>query len=240
MTLKTIIIDDEPLAHQVILNHAKQLTQLKIIGQFYNPIQAMEFINREGVDLCLLDINMPKLSGLEFLQTLVNPPLMIITTAYKEYALEGYEHNVCDYLVKPIEFKRFIKAINKAAAQHALIERSLVQEQKITIPAEEKTILIKGDKKVHRVPLDELIYIESYGSYLKYFMTSEQIVGLGKMHDMEKLLPPTSFTRIHKSYIVNLSKIRSVAKNHVVIAGKELPIGNLYKNVFMHRFGKES
>jgi DNA-binding LytR/AlgR family response regulator len=240
MTLKTIIIDDEPLAHQVILNHVKQLTQLKIIAQFYNPLQAMEFMNREAVDLCLLDINMPKLSGLEFLQTLVNPPLVIITTAYKEYALESYEHNVCDYLVKPIELKRFIKAINKAASQHSLLQKIHVPERKTPIPSEDKTILIKGDKKVHKVSFDELIYIESYGSYLKYFMANEQIIGLGKMQDMENTLPPTSFTRIHKSYIVNLSKIRSVAKNHVVIAGKELPIGNLYKNVFMHRFGNES
>jgi DNA-binding LytR/AlgR family response regulator len=234
MTLKTIIIDDEPLAHQVILNYAKELAQLKIAGQFYNPLQAIEFMNREKVDLCLLDINMPKLNGLEFLQTLVEPPLVIITTAYKEYALEGYEHNVCDYLVKPFDLKRFMKAINKASLTHSLLQRSNEPVQNSTI-AEEKSILIKGDKKVHKVLLDDLVYIESYGSYLKYHLTNEQIIGLGKMQVIESSLPK-DFIRIHKSYIVNVSKIKAVAKNNVLILNKELPIGDLYKNNFMNRF----
>jgi DNA-binding LytR/AlgR family response regulator len=235
MALKTIIIDDEPLAHQIILNYAKELSQVEIVGQFYNPVQAMQFMHGQKIDLCLLDINMPKLNGIEFLQTLVDPPLVIITTAYKEYALQGYEHNVCDYLVKPFELKRFIKAINKAAlmqsAFHKTISPSLAPEIK-----EEKSILIKGDKKIHQVLFSDLFYIESYGSYLKYYLEQEQIIGLGKMQDMESTLPTPMFVRIHKSYIVNVSKIKAVTKSDVLILSKELPIGNLYKNDFMKRF----
>jgi DNA-binding LytR/AlgR family response regulator len=235
MTLKTIIIDDEPLAHKVILNYAKELTQLKIVGEFYNPVQAIEFMSREKIDLCLLDINMPKLNGIEFLQTLVEPPLVIITTAYREYALQGYEFDVCDYLVKPFELKRFIKAINKACLRRLLLQRGNSTIQ-ISSAKDQETILLKGDKKVHKVLLDDLLYIESYGSYLKYHLVNELIIGLGKMHSMENALPDNSFVRIHKSYLVNLKKIKAVTKSEVLILNKQLPIGNLYKNNFQRLF----
>lgn len=236
MTLKCLIVDDEPLAHQVITSFAESLQTLEVIGNCHNAFQAIDFLNEHTPDLIFLDINMPKLKGLQFLRTLTNPPLIIVTTAYKEYAIESFDLEVCDYLLKPYSFERFIKAVNRALELKKLKEKPTTTAPTAnpsSLPpqteAPQSSLFLKSDKKVYQVQYQDIVYLESWGSYIKFHLTDQVIVILDRLSNYEKSLPKNGFVRIHKSYIVNIQKIQVIEGNTLKVNQLELPIGNVYK-----------
>lgn len=230
MEIKAIIIDDEPLARNVLREYAKKLPSLNIIGECEDPICAHQLMQQSAIDLIFLDINMPKLSGIEFLKTLKNPPLVIFTTAYSEYALDGYELNVIDYLKKPFSFERFCKAYFRAEELLQLKESASKTESFERI---KDFIFIKSDKKTIKVDLNEIYYIEGLGDYIKLYTLNKKFVTNLSMKKIESLLPTESFYRIHKSFIISVSKIESIEGNTVKINNIKLPIGNIYRQDFI-------
>lgn len=223
-----LIIDDEPIAHRIIEKYSENLSHLEKKGNCYNAFEAMQFLNENTVDLLFLDINMPKLSGFDFLKTLSKPPKIIVTTAYKEFALEGYELNISDYLLKPFSFERFVKAINKTIS-------STENTKSSSIPSNNETELnttsffLKGDKKHHQIHFDDLLFIEAYGHYTKVYLKNEMIVSNQKISDFDNLLPKSDFIRTHKSFIVAKNKIKQIEGNRIFINEHKIPIGQTYK-----------
>ena len=180
---------------------------------------------------------MPKLKGLDFLRTLKNPPLVIVTTAYQEYAMEGYELNIIDYLLKPFSFERFLKAINKAQEQKKMREAAQKKLTAIQSPSPNKmatidsdTIFVKGDKKLHQIPLNSILFLESLGSYVKIHLENETITSLDRLTNFENSLPKTQFIRVHRSYIVALKKIQTIEGNRLKIGETHIPISGVYKH----------
>lgn len=228
MILKTLIIDDEPLAHNVIRKYAEDIKSIEIKGFCKDALEAIEILEKQSIDLIFLDINMPKLSGIEFLKTLKNPPLVILTSAYTEYAMEGYELNVLDYLVKPFSFARFLKAVQKAEHQVQLTQKSTIEEKV-------GSVFIKSNKKTYQVKFSEIIYIEGLGDYIKIYTEKSHLVTNISMKKMEELLPSNEFHRIHKSHIVNLMKIIAIEGNMVELANIKLIIGSNYRADFFSR-----
>lgn len=233
MILKTLVIDDEPLAHEIIKTYAKDIKSLEIVGYCGDAIEAMEQLQKHSIDLILLDINMPKLSGIEFLKTISNPPMVILTTAYTDFALAGYELNVLDYLTKPFSFVRFLKAIQKAEHHNTLL-------QKRDLEINQESVFIKSNKKTFQVKFNDIIYIEGLGDYIKIYTDNTHLVTNISMKRMEDLLPSGVFFRIHKSFIVNLKKIVSIEGNMVEVPNKKLIIGNNYRQEFFMKIGKLS
>jgi DNA-binding LytR/AlgR family response regulator len=230
MEIKAIIIDDEPLARDVIKEYARKIPSLTISGECEDAICAHQIIQDKQIDLLFLDINMPKLSGIDFLKTLKNPPLVILTTAYSEYALVGFDLNVIDYLKKPFSFERFCKAYFR-------VEELLLLKQSVskpdTIEKQNDFIFVKSDKKNVKVKIGDILYVEGLGDYIKLYMTDKKLVTNLSMKKIENLLPPELFYRIHKSFIISLDKIESIEGNMVQINNTKLPIGNLYRQEFM-------
>lgn len=223
-----LIVDDEPIAHRIIEKYCENLPHLKKKGNCYNAFEAMHFLNDHSVDLLFLDINMPKLSGFDFLKTLSNPPKIIVTTAYKEFALEGYELNVSDYLLKPFSFERFIKAINKTiGVSKSQLNPDTVPANKLEIPS--NSFFLKGDKKHHQVHFESILFIEAYGHYSKVYLENEMILSHEKISSLEEFLPDSSFIRTHKSFIVAKNKIRLIEGNRIFIEEHKIPIGQTYK-----------
>ncbi|WP_028980566.1 LytR/AlgR family response regulator transcription factor [Sporocytophaga myxococcoides] len=220
--IRCIAIDDEPLALDIIENYISKLPELQLEGRYTNPLEALEVLNKNTIDLLFLDIQMSELSGIQLLKALPNPPIVIFTTAYQKYALEGYELNVADYLLKPIPFERFLKAVNKV--------KDLLSLQKST--AEQNPlkdfIFVKSDYQMVKINLDDIIYIEGLKDYVKIFAGAKPIFAHQNMKSIESKLT-NDFLRIHKSYIISLKKIEAVQKNMVKIAGIELPVGEIYK-----------
>ena len=225
---KYLIIDDEPIAHRIIEKYCDNLPYLKKIGNCYNAFEAMQMINENEVDLLFLDINMPKLTGFEFLKTLSNPPKVIVTTAYKEFAFEGFELNISDYLLKPFSFERLVKAVNKTLVS----ERTVAPKQVIT-PSQETSasrFFIKGDKKHHQISSEDILYIEAYGNYTKIYFKDEMLVSHEKISGFMDILPDSNFLRVHKSFIVAIDKIKLIEGNRIIILDYTIPIGQTYKN----------
>jgi DNA-binding LytR/AlgR family response regulator len=226
-----LIIDDEPLAQRVIERYAENVPFLEIVQKCNSAVEAIDVLHTREVDLLFLDINMPRLSGMDFLKTLKNPPLVIITTAYAEFAIQGYELDVVDYLMKPFAFDRFYKAIQKA---EELIKG---KEQRHTDNKEadkqdDTFIFIKSSKKTFRVNLDDILYIEALGDYVKIYTTDKMIVSYQSLKNIENLLPPGLFPRVHKSFIIALSRIDLIEGNHVKIKERLIPIGTNFKTEF--------
>ncbi|MDO6813784.1 LytR/AlgR family response regulator transcription factor [Tenacibaculum soleae] len=221
-----LIIDDEPIAHRIIEKYCDNLPHLKKSGNCFNAFEALQFLNQEQVDLLFLDINMPKLSGFDFLKTLTNPPKIIVTTAYKEFALEGYELNISDYLLKPFSFERFVKAINKTITNNQQeINNNIPVNQTEKIP---ESFFLKGDKKHHQIHFNNILFIEAYGHYCKVYLKDKIILSNEKISSLEKSLPDT-FIRTHKSFIVSKSKIEQIEGNRILIKEHKIPIGQTYK-----------
>lgn len=233
MILKTLVIDDEPLAYEVIKTYAKDIKSIEIVGYCSDALEALDVLNKQSVDLILLDINMPKLSGIEFLKAINNPPMVILTTAYADFALAGYELNVLDYLTKPFSFIRFLKAIQKAEHHNSLIQKSEFE-------IKPDSVFIKSNKKTFQVKFEDITYIEGLGDYIKIYTDTTHFVTNVSMKKMEDLLPSGVFFRIHKSFIVNLKKIVSIEGNMVEVSNKKLVIGNNYRQDFFIKIGKLS
>jgi DNA-binding LytR/AlgR family response regulator len=232
MKIRCLIIDDEPLAQRVVERYAENLQFLEITGKCNNALEAIEFLHHNEVDLIFLDINMPKLTGMEFLRTLKNPPLVIITTAYAEYAIQGYELDVVDYLMKPFAFDRFLKAIQKAEELLRGREAVAHHEPRESEKQEENYLFIKSSKKTYKVNLDQILYIEALGDYVKIFTTDKMIVSYQSLKNIEALLPPKQFPRVHKSFIIALSRIDMIEGNQVKIRDRMIPVGTNYKAEF--------
>lgn len=230
MEIKALIIDDEPLAQNVIKQYAQKLPELTIVGTCNDAICAHKVLQEKEIDLLFLDINMPKLSGISFLRNLKNPPLVIFTTAYSEYALEGYELNAIDYLKKPFSFERFCKAYYRAEELHQLKH----PQNKETQPETEVDFLfIKSNKKTVKIKFSEILYIEGLGDYIKIHLEDKKLVTNLSMKKIFSLLPAGKFYRIHKSFIISLDKIEAVEGNLVTINKTKLPVGNSYRQDFM-------
>ncbi|MDP2540733.1 DNA-binding response regulator [Tenacibaculum discolor] len=225
--LKYIIIDDEPLAHEIITEFCSMLPHVQLEKSCYNAMEAMQFLNEHTVDFMFLDINMPKLKGLDFLKTLSNPPKTIITTAYKEYALEGFELNVVDYLLKPFSFDRLVKAVNKVSDT---LPTKTIHKESIESNEVNTRLFIKGDKKHHQIDLNNLLFIEAYGNYTKLFLADEMIVSHEKISHYETMLNENNFLRVHKSFIVAIDKIKFIEGNRIIIHEHKVPIGQTYKS----------
>lgn len=225
--LNYIIIDDEPLAHEIITEFCSMLPHVQLVKNCYNAMEAMQFLNEHAVDFMFLDINMPKLKGLDFLKTLSSPPKTIITTAYKEYALEGFELNVVDYLLKPFSFDRLVKAVNKVSDT---ISTKTIHKESVQPSIANTRLFIKGDKKHHQIDLSDLLFIEAYGNYTKLFLADEMIVSHEKISHYETILDKNNFLRVHKSFIVAIDKIKFVEGNRIIIHEHKIPIGQTYKS----------
>lgn len=229
MKLRALIIDDEPLAHDVIIAYAKDIPFLEIAGQCYLATQAPPILNREVIDLVFLDINMPKIKGLDFLRTLKEPPLVIVTSAYEEYALESFELEVCDYLLKPFDFDRFLKAVNRAYERDRRKQPSPAAESSAA-GKQPGHLFIKSDKRYIQLDLTKVTYLESYGNYVKIWLGKEFHLTPGTLSGFESELPDKDFFRIHKSFIINRRHIDYVEDYSVVLKDRKvLPVGKSYR-----------
>ena len=224
--MKYLIIDDEPIAHRIIEGYAMELPHLEKVGNAYHAMEASALVSRQVVDLIFLDLNMPKMTGFEWLKTLPQAPKIIVTTAYREYALEGYELDVVDYLLKPFAFSRFLKAVNKATE----VQSSHSLEPAPGSPASPARFFLKGDKKHHQIHLDDILFVEAYGNYCKVYLKEEMILTHEKISSMEALLSQGDFLRVHKSFVVATNKIKLIQGNVIHLAGHEVPIGQTYRS----------
>lgn len=223
--IRCIIIDDEPLAHKVILNYAAKLDFLTVIASFKSPLEALSLLSQERIDLMFLDINMPAMQGLDFLRSLAHPPKVIITTAYQEYALEGYELHVLDYLLKPFPLDRFVKAVSKAIPAPAAPHVPTIAPPTVL----SERLYVKSEKKTHRVYLPELLYLEGAGSYVKIHLKDETLMVLDRLSNFDEKLPATHFLRVHRSFVVGLDHIKLQEGNRLILrSGQEVPIGQMY------------
>jgi len=230
--IKCIIVEDERLAQDVIKNHLEKTSRFKLVGTYRNALEAKEALAKEEVDLIFLDIQLPGMTGLNFLRSLSNPPLVVFTTSYPEYALESYEFNVIDYLLKPISFERFSKTIAK------IVDGNLFKMAADDIkPASREHIFIKSNSKFFRVGFSDIIYIEGMKDYLKIHSTENVIITHQTMSEMENILPSNQFIRIHKSYIIAATRIKTVFGNSVDMEIVTLPIGLNYKERIMSYIG---
>lgn len=221
--LKCVIADDEPIARQILENYLKDIANLELVASCKNAFEVMEILRKQPIDVLFLDINMPKLSGISLLKSLQEKPEVIITTAYPEYAIEGFELSVTDYLLKPFSIERFLQAILK-------VQQKLQIKPVITTKIEKKehSIFVKSDKKLIKLNFDEIYYIEAYGNYVKIF-TDEMILTAQTLSDfIEKL--SSNFIRVHKSYIINFTHLKLIEGNQIILQNnKKLPIGKSYK-----------
>ena len=220
MNNRCIIIDDEPLAIRVIENHLSKINSFEVVETFTNPLEAMVILQSGDIDVVFLDINMPLINGMDFVKTLHNPPLIVMTTAYREYAVESYELDVLDYLVKPIPFTRFMKTVNKI--NNALSTKSDNTED------DRKHIFIKIDKKLVKIYLDEVLYIESLKDYIKITTSTGTNMVHQTLTSFTDSLPKEMFIRIHRSFTISIAKVSAVIGNMVEIDGNQIPIGRNY------------
>lgn len=222
--IKCIIVEDEPLAARVLSDYISQVPFLELNGTFKDAILATEYLRENSVDLIFLDIHLPKLKGMAFLKTLTNPTAVIITTAYHQYAVEGFSLNVTDYLLKPIEFERFLVAVNKVKAAQG-------EKQKTTESGEKDFIFLNVQKKKVKILFSEIVYIESQREYVKIVTTKKEFISKMSTHEIESILPANMFKRIHRSFIVSISRIESYTAEAVEVNGVSIPIGRGYKDV---------
>jgi len=237
--LSVLVVDDEFHARKLLSEYVSKLPFLELVGMASNVFEAMTVLQKEKIDILLLDIQMPEITGLEFARRLRNPPSIIFTTAYSEYAVESYELDVVDYLLKPIAFPRFLQAINKITERKGGNDtiKSVVNvvQQQPEIP-EEDSLIVKSGYKVYRINYDELLYIEGQREYVTFHTTKQRITTLFSLKELEERLPSDQFVRIHKSYIISLKHIDMIERNILEIAGKKLPVGGSYKDGLMNFF----
>lgn len=230
MNIKCLLIDDENLAIEIIEEHLKQFDNFEIVGTFNNPLKAYPLLEQNKIDVIFLDINMPEMSGFEFIENLNNKPLIVITTAYREYAVKSFEWNVLDYLVKPIPFNRFLKTINKIYHEMHLSgssSESLIQN--------EPHIFLKVNKKLVKINLNDILYIESLKDYIKVITKLGDYVVHKSLTAITEELPQSNFIRIHRSYTISINKIVAIEGNNIEIANRKIPIGRNYLKITKER-----
>lgn len=235
--LRVVIVDDEFHARKLLMEYVAKVPFLDLAGNFANPLDALSLLQKEKIDLLLLDIQMPGITGLEFARSLKNAPQIIFTTAYSEYAVDGFELEAVDYLLKPIAFPRFLQAVTKAQER---IEQSIpsfqpeyVEEQEMSVA--QSYIVVKEGAKIHKINFSDLIYIEGQREYVTFHTTRQRITVLYTMKILEEQLPSELFIRIHKSYIVSFDRVEAIEGKVLTIAGQKLQIGGSYKDDLMKR-----
>lgn len=216
--IRYLIIDDEYIAHDILKGYCDLLPDMQLMKHCYTALEAFDYLNKQDVDLLFLDLNMPVLKGFDFLKTLTNPPKVIVTTAHKEFALDGFEHNVADYLLKPFGFERFLKAIHKAFGNTTAKREA------------PNRIFIQSNKKTFQLDLTTIRYIESTGNYIKIVTTSEPITIRKTLTEFMEQLPKADFTQVHKSFVVATQHIRSIEGNLISVGDAQIPIGKMYKS----------
>lgn len=233
MKVKCLIVDDEELAIKVLEKFINTFPMLELIGTCDNALETITFLHNTEVDLLFLDINMPELSGLDMLKTLSNPPKVILTTAYSEYALESYEYGIVDYLLKPIKLERFVKAVNKVV-EIMQVKSTKTDEEKTV----NKTLFVKVDNTSYQLNYADILYVEAYGNYLKIHTANKTYITRETMQNVENEMAGSVFVRAHKSFIVNVSSIEKITGNVIYLSGKEIPIGTSYKNELLKHIKK--
>ncbi len=233
--MNCIAVDDEPLALELIEDFAKKVPFLNYIKSCKNAFEAIDIIQKDKIDLIFLDINMPDLSGIELIRNIQNKPLVIFTTAYSEYAVEGFELNAVDYLIKPFLFERFFKAVNKAYELFNLKNNPQTHQEPESSAPVKDYIFVKADYSSVKIYLKDILYLEGLKDYVKIHTSEKKILTLITMKKIEEKLPSSNFVRVHRSFIVALDKIESIQRNRIVIKEKWIPVGNSYKSEFYKR-----
>ena len=246
MMYNCVIIDDEQPARALIASFVEKVPFLQNVGEFKGPLSAMCFLQNEHVDILFLDIQMPELSGVDFLKGLKQKPTVIFTTAYKEYAIEGYQLDVVDYLLKPFTFQRFFEAVNKAIEIINLkIAKPVEQTEKkevsqATVQNQDDVIVVSSNHKLHRVAIHDILYIESLGEYISYFLNNgERLVVLDSLKNVEQNLASNNFIRIHRSYIIPVNLVETLEGNRLKVGDRFLPIGRSYKETVLNKVFKK-
>lgn len=229
--LRTIVVDDEPLAMQLIADYVRRTPGLELVFHTTKVLEALQWVQEGKADLVFLDIQMPELTGIQFMKIIRNTCQIIITTAYSEYAVEGYEYDVVDYLLKPVTFERFLIAVNKAMGKSN-------SRQSNTVAVSPAYIFVKSEYRVQKIDLVNILYIEALRDYIAIHTASAKIMSLESMKNMEAMLPEKDFIRIHKSYIINRSKIDFIERGKVVIGKSYLSVGETYRERFMREIGR--
>jgi DNA-binding LytR/AlgR family response regulator len=225
MIWKCLIVDDEPPAVKIIKSYVELVADLSVAGSCGNVLQAMEMLKKEKVDLLFLDIQMPKLTGIAFLKTLSHPPKVIFTTAYKEYALDAFDLDAVDYLLKPVSLERFLKAVNKVTHNHP-------DERKEQIPVQQGFLYFRAERKMVKVFLEEIIYIESFKDYIKISrLNNKPLTVKHSLATVEAMLPRDLFLRVHRSFIVSKSKVTAFTPHDIEMGSIEIPIGRQYSSI---------
>ncbi len=227
--LKVIIIDDEPLAIELLKGYLQKIPNVKLMEVFTDAVNASSYLRNYKVDLALLDINMPDINGVDLAKSLKNPPMIVFTTAYSEFAVEGFNISALDYLIKPISFDRFIKAIDKA--------KNVCEVKLDTLSVVDNFVLVKSDYQTVKINTNDILYVEGLDDYIKIITKTNQIVTLQSLKVFLEQLPENDFVRIHRSYIANVNRITSFSKRHVLLGTSELPIGSTYCIMFFEKIG---
>ncbi len=240
--INAIIVDDEPLALDVLETYINQLSEINLVARCENALEANEVLKTKDVDLMFLDIQMPQLTGTDFLKTLTHPPLVIFTTAYANYAVEGFELNAIDYLLKPISLERFMKATNKAIAQVDLQNKDQASETAAAPEEDADFIFVKSDKRLVKIKFSDIVYVEGLKDYVIIRCPNNRVITLQTMKSLESKLPSDIFKRIHRSYIVNINQINAVMGNMIEVfekgQAKHIPIGKNYREGLLEIINK--
>ncbi|WP_276498946.1 LytR/AlgR family response regulator transcription factor [Pontibacter litorisediminis] len=235
MKLKCIVVDDEALAREGIERYIAEVDFLELVGSYNSALRVQQALQQQQVDLMFLDINMPKLTGLGLLELLPNPPITILTTAYPNYALEGFRLDVLDYLLKPISLERFLKAVNKANDYYLLKQQQAMPQK----PVQSDYIFVKHNRALEKVLLADILYIEALQNYVQLHTLRKKLVVHLTIKALEQQLPEQQFFRIHKSYIVNLNHMQTISGNHVRVGDSSLPLARSQREPLLHRIGQQ-
>jgi DNA-binding LytR/AlgR family response regulator len=239
MELKCIAIDDEPLALEIITAYIEKVPFLKLLRTFDNAIDSIDFIKKNKVDLMFLDIEMEALTGIQLIHALKDRPVVIFTTAYDEYAVEGFELDAADYLLKPISFERFVKSVDKVYNMFISPRPKAETPVRSAKTSSGNFIFVKTENRLQKVAFSEILFIEGQGDYLKIVTTNARIMTLQNFKKFEATLPPENFIRVHKSYLVALNKIESISRNRIKIGNTLIPVSDSYKTAFYEAIGKK-
>ncbi|WP_028296562.1 LytR/AlgR family response regulator transcription factor [Olivibacter sitiensis] len=240
--IRCLVVDDEPLALDILEDYIKKIPELSLVGTTTNAIEALGMVQQGDVDLVFLDVQMPELTGIQFLKIINGKCDVILCTAYPQYALEGYELDVSDYLLKPIAFDRFYKAVYKIVTRRTAlpVPTAISSEVAGPVPQKQDYIFVKTEHKIQRIDLEDIHYIEGLKDYISIFTGTDRIITLQNMKRMEESLPENRFIRVHKSYIIALDKIVSIERSRIALKDKVIPIGETYKDAFYQRIGEKN
>ena len=224
--IQCLLVDDEPPAREILRRYIGDIATMELAAECSNALQAFTVLQKEPIDLMFLDVRMPRMNGNDFLKSLRHPPKVILTTAYPEYAVEGYELDVVDYLLKPVPFDRFLKAVNKAFPTGGVPEEKMDGTEK----KKQAFVYFRIDRKMKKVMLDDILYIESMKDYIKLFTSEGTLITKQSISSVEEMLPEKEFARVHRSYIISLNNIKSFTAEVIEIGNTNIPIGKLYRS----------